>query len=70
MHYIYYPYLAYPNYHPRQVVPTRFNESLQSQTALMPQNPFPPINTKLLNSSAQRFQELMKQANLLVEKIG
>lgn len=35
-----------------------------------PINPFPPVDTARLHVSAQRFKELMQQANLLIEKIA
>ena len=74
MQYNPYPHWAYPYSDPRWLEPHRyvsahFNEHLQSQTALRPQSPFPSINTQMLNTSAQRFQELLKQADLLAGKI-
>ena len=74
MHYNPYPHWAYPYSVPRWPVPdgyvsAHFNEHLQSQIALRPQSPFPSINTQVLNTSAQRFQELLKQADLLAGKI-
>jgi hypothetical protein len=41
----------------------------QTQAAVDP-SPFPPVDPKLLNISAHKFQELMKQAFKLVEKIS
>jgi hypothetical protein len=74
MQFIPYPHWAYPYSDPRWLVPdgyvsARFNEYLQSQTASIPQSPFPSINTQMLNTSAKKFQELTKQANLLAGKI-
>ena len=39
------------------------------QAAVDP-NPFPPVDPKLLNVSAKKFQELMSEANKLVNKIS
>jgi len=61
-----YPHWAYPySTNPRWL----YNEHLQPQTILRPPSPFPTINTQVLNTSALRFQELLKQANLLADKI-
>ncbi len=66
MYYNPYPHRAYPYSDPLWL----FNEHLlQSQAPLRPQSPFPPINTQVLNTSAQSFQELLKQADLLAAKI-
>ncbi len=65
MHYNPYPHWAYPYSNPRWL----YNEHLQPQTVLRPPSPFPSINTQVLNTSAQRFQELLKQADLLAGKI-
>jgi hypothetical protein len=54
LHYVYYSSLTS---HP------------QTQAAVDP-SPFPPVDPKLLNISAHKFQELMKQAFKLVEKIS
>ena len=32
-------------------------------------SPFPPVDTKRLHTSAQRFQKLMKEADLLIDNI-
>lgn len=71
MRYIPYPHWVYSNHHPRWLgnVSAHFIEHLQPQTALRPQSSFPTINTQRLNTSAQRFQELLKQADLLAGKI-
>ena len=68
MRYIPYPYFAYPYFHPQWLVaenhiPTHVNKVLS-----LPKS-FPPISTERLNTSALKFQEVMKQADLLVEKI-
>jgi len=65
MYYNHYPHWSYPSADPRWL----YNEHLQPQTVFRPPNPFPAVNTQVLNTSAQRFQELMKQANLLADKI-
>ncbi|WP_255452156.1 hypothetical protein GGGNBK_12190 [Sporosarcina sp. ANT_H38] len=65
MHYYPYPQWVYPYSDPRWL----FNNNLQPQTVLSPPNPFPSINTQVLNTSAHSFQELLKQADLLAGKI-
>lgn len=65
MNYNPYPHWVYPYTNPRWL----YNEHLQPQTAISPPSPFPSINTQVLNTSAQRFQELLKQADLLASKI-
>lgn len=66
MHYNPYPHWAYPYSNPQWL----YNEQLQPQAILRPPSPFPAINTQVLNTSAQRFQELLKQADLLAGKIA
>ncbi|MCZ2258135.1 hypothetical protein [Sporosarcina sp. G11-34] len=61
-------YISYPYYHP-QWLALNTTIPVNPNSAVKPQSPFPPINTTILNSSAQQFQELMKQANLLLDKI-
>lgn len=61
-----YPYLWIA---PFRNVPTQAIENLYSHIPFRPQNQFPSINTKMLNTSAKRFNEVMKQANLLINKI-
>lgn len=68
MHYISYPSLAYPYYHP-QMIATNSKEANDVSRNLVNEISYPPVNTKRLNTSAQRFQELMEQANLLIDKI-
>ena len=63
MHYISYPSLAYPYYHPHSKVTNHVN------TVLEHENSYPAVDTKRLTTSAQRFQELMEQAKLLIDKI-
>ena len=65
MYYNPYPHWSYPFADPQWL----YNEHLQQQTVLKPPSAFPTINTQVLNTSAQRFQELLKQANLLADKI-
>ena len=71
MRYIPYPHWVYPTPDPRWsgYVSAHFNEHLQPQTSLRPPSPFPAINTIRLNTSAHKFQELLKQADLLAGKI-
>jgi hypothetical protein len=71
MRYIPYPHWVYPNPGPRWPgnVSAHFNGHLHPQTALRPQSPFPTVNIQRLNTSAQRFQELLKQADLVAGKI-
>lgn len=67
MHYISYPSLAYPYFHPRLATASKVTSHVN--TVLDRENSFPPVNTKRLNTSAQRFQVLMEQADLLIDKI-
>lgn len=67
MHYISYPSLAYPYFHPRLATTSKVTSHVN--TALDRENSFPPVKTKRLNTSAQRFQVLMEQADLLIDKI-
>jgi hypothetical protein len=74
LRYIPYPNWTYPYSDPHWPLPDSYvsahlNEHLQPQIALIPQSPFPTINTQVLNTSAKKFQELTTQANLLAGKI-
>ena len=71
------PYSVYPYYHPQRVdtvpvkyVPTHFNEPLQSWNMLRPQSQFPSVDIKQLDVSVYKFQTLMRQADLLIDKLG
>ena len=66
MHYISYPSLADPYFHP----PMKATNSKVANMVLKHETSFPPVNTKRLNTSAQRFQELMRQAELLIDRIA
>lgn len=66
MHFIPYSYIAYPYYPHWQAYN---NKQLQSYPSLKLQNSFPPIDTKKLHSSAENFQEIMREARLLIDKI-
>lgn len=68
MHYISYPSLAYPYFHPRMIT-SNSKVTNHVNTVLKQENSFPPVITKRLNTSAQRFQELMVQADLLIDRI-
>lgn len=70
MHYLSYSALARSNFHPKTEVLTGNSQTASNEFAVSSPNPFPPVDTKLLNVSADKFQELMKQANLLVTKIS
>ncbi|MEK4403323.1 hypothetical protein MKZ26_02620 [Sporosarcina sp. FSL K6-6792] len=65
MYYNPYPHWANPYSNPLWL----YNEHVQPQTVLSPPSPFPSINTQVLNTSALRFQDLLKQADLLASKI-
>lgn len=67
MYVIPYSYIAHPYYYPQWRVHN--NQSLQAGTSLQLQNQFPPVNTKKLRSSAERFQEIMREAHMLIDKI-
>lgn len=61
MDFILYPYIAY--YDPRWL-------SYHAQASPLPyQDPFPPVDTKRLHSSAKRFQKIMVEARLLIDKL-
>ena len=60
MYSIPYIYVAYPYYPQWQAYN---NQSLQLQ------NQFPPVDTRQLHSSAEKFQEIMREARLLIDKI-
>lgn len=67
MYFIPYTYVAYPYYYPEwQAYP---NQSVHSRITLQTQNQFPPVNTKQLHTSAERFQIIMREARLLIDKI-
>lgn len=65
MRFIPYGYV-YPFYTQWQ---TSNNHLLQINASLHPQNQFPPVDTKQLHSSAERFQVVMREARLLIDKI-
>ena len=66
MQFIPYSFFAYPYYpHWEAYNPTR----LQSPLSLELQSQFPPIDTKRLHSSAEKFQEIMQDARLLIDRI-
>lgn len=61
MYFIPYPYVAY--YSPQWL-------GYHAQAPPLPyQDPFPPVNTKRLHSSAERFQKIMEEAGLLIDKL-
>lgn len=62
-----YSYVAYPYYYPQWQ--TYNNQSPPTHTSLQSQDPFPPVDTKQLHSSAERFQEIMREARMLIDKI-
>lgn len=54
-------HMAYPFY--------RMNQTVYQSNALQVQNTFPPVNTGKLHVSAERFQILIRDAQLLTNKI-
>jgi len=68
MRYISYPYFAYPYYHPHWLAVNNQGPA-QTNHPESTENLFPPINTDRLNKSAHSFRELMRQADLLIDKI-
>ena len=69
------PYIACPYYHtqgmgtvPVRYVPKYIFNPLPSENRQ--RDPFPPVDTHQLNESVNRFQELMKQANLLLSRLA
>lgn len=78
MYYAPYPYPLYPNaqssvyYLPNSPIPGEYfmQPFLQNYPRYrQQQNQYPPVNIQLLDKSARKFQALMKQADLLIEKI-
>lgn len=66
MRFIPYSYVPYPYYYPQLQLNNRlYPEHLAIQT----QSPFPPVNPKKLHSSAEQFQNIMREASLFVGKI-
>ncbi|MCU9612378.1 hypothetical protein OEV98_02225 [Caldibacillus lycopersici] len=74
----YYP-SAYPMnsyYHPygyRNVLmdylPPQIHQPVSIYTGFRQQNPFPPVNIQQLDQSARKFQALIKEADLFINKI-
>ncbi|MCG7334461.1 hypothetical protein MHZ95_04090 [Sporosarcina sp. ACRSM] len=77
MHYYAYPYLPYPYYHPSQrvanlnlqVSPSYYGQ-LQTELAIDPPNPYPPVDTRKFNESAKKYQVLTKQISLFFDKVA
>lgn len=65
MHYYAYPAHLHPWPAPQIYAPA---EPATSPSGT-PQVQFPPVDTKRLHSSAEKFQEIMREASLLVDKI-
>jgi hypothetical protein len=77
LYYYFNPHLDYPYYNPQGIgtvpvryVPIHVNEPLQSWNTLRPQRQFPPVNIHKLDISVHKFQTLMRQADLLVNKLA
>jgi hypothetical protein len=77
MYYYFNPQSVYPYYHPQGIgtvpvryVPTHINEPLQSWNTLSPQRQFPPVNIQKLDVSVHKFQTLIREADLLVNKLA
>lgn len=75
MYYYGHPYMVYPYYQPQRIdtVPVNYapmyrNEPLQS--TVRQKNQYPPVDTQQLDESVRKFQDLMKQANLLLKKLA
>ena len=75
--YYFNPYSVYPYYHPQGIhtvpveyVPSHFNEHLQPRNTLRPQRQYPDVNIQEFSMSTHKFQILMRQADLLVDKLG
>lgn len=69
MYFISHPFVAYPYFpHYAYHLPQN-NGQFPSHTSLQLQNQFPPVNTKKLHSSAEKIQEIMREARLLIDKI-
>lgn len=50
-------------------IPNHVNRYLDSQTAFRPDNPFPPVDTQLMHSSAKKMLELTTQSRFLINKL-
>lgn len=73
MYYYAYPYFV--NTHPSNVMPTSYNPMRHNSLLIpyynvQPNRQYPEVNIHEFEISAQSFQELMKQANLLINKIA
>ncbi|MEY9971157.1 hypothetical protein ABH966_001523 [Lysinibacillus sp. RC46] len=76
MYYNPYPYFVYPNYYPTWAWAMANQPTTQQpfRQLAMPTNPtnrspFPPVNTNRLKTSAKRIKAIMKQAQILTDKI-
>lgn len=67
MYFVPYSYVAYPYYYPQWQAYN--NESVHPRISLQSQNQFPPVDTKQLHTSAEKFQEIIREARLLIDKI-
>jgi hypothetical protein len=77
LYYYFNPQSVYPYYHlqgigtvPVRYIPTHFNEPLQTWNTLRPQRQFPPVDIHKLDVSVHKFQTLIRQADLLVNKLA
>ncbi|WP_054768281.1 hypothetical protein [Lysinibacillus parviboronicapiens] len=75
MYYNPYPYFVYANHYPSWVMPNYPTPSPFPRHLAMPTNPannspFPPVDTHKLVASAKRVQTIIRQAQLLTDKIN
>ncbi|MBS4179407.1 hypothetical protein [Lederbergia citrea] len=61
------PNYTYPNWYPWRGFP--LPAQYMPPHLLRPQSMYPPVDIKKLHQSAQKYQELLNQATLLVNKI-
>ncbi len=75
VYYYGHPYMVYPYYLPQSIgtVPVNYAPMYRNnliQSTVRQQNQYPPVDTEQLDKSVHKFQDLMKQANLLLAKLA
>lgn len=75
MYYYGHPYMVFPYYQPQGMgtVPVNYAPMYQNnplQSTVRQKNQYPPVDTQQLDKSVRKFQDLMKQANLLLAKLA
>ena len=71
MYYNPYPYFSYSNHYPVWMMSNHSSlAQLPRHLAMPTDNPFPPVDTHKLKTSAQRIQAIMQQVHVLTDKIA